>query len=300
MNTSYKAIVNEFIVWIDTLGYSDSIKYNCKLAVNEFFQWLEQKQITGINQLTDKHIADYHAFLETRPNMRYKGRLLSSAHLNKNYFAIDKFLEFLQQYGLTSAPIPTNRRMEVNQEAQILKIETLTQDEIKTLYNCIPDTYQTLLFEQRQRNQYELKLIFALYYGCGLRRSEGYKLTAKDVDFDKKTVFVQQGKGYKDRIVPMSTGVYNQLQDYVYNFRSRLKLNHNRLFINQDQVIYLRIKHLQKICNDPNIRAKRITLHTLRHSIATHLLQNGMSLENIALFLGHSSLDSTQIYTHLI
>jgi integrase/recombinase XerD len=98
----------------------------------------------------------------------------------------------------------------------------------------------------------------------------------------------------------MSTGVYKDLLDYIYNYRNHLKLNHNRLFIFSGQAILLKLKHLYNACNDEVIKSKHITLHTLRHAIATHLLQNGMTLENIALFLGHSSLDSTQIYTHLI
>jgi integrase/recombinase XerD len=65
-------------------------------------------------------------------------------------------------------------------------------------------------------------------------------------------------------------------------------------------MVRLRLKDLQKICTDENMRKKRITTHILRHSIATHLLQNGMNIENIALFLGHSSLVSTQIYTHIV
>ena len=127
-----------------------------------------------------------------------------------------------------------------------------------------------------------------------------WNLQIQDIDFDKKTIFVRQGKGSKDRIVPMSEGVYKEVQNYIYNFRHRLKLNHNRLFIYNAQAQFLRLKHLQKICKDENIKAKRITLHSLRHSIATHLLENGMKIENIALFLGHSDLDSTQIYTHFV
>jgi len=148
--------------------------------------------------------------------------------------------------------------------------------------------------------KYELKLVFALFYGCGLRRSEGDKLQIQNVDFEQKTIFIEQGKNYKDRIVPMSENVCNNLKDYIYNYRKSLKLNHNRLFACGMQTQVQRLHHLQKICTDEQIREKRITLHILRHSIATHLLQNGMSIDNIALFLGHSSLDSTQIYTHLI
>ena len=300
MNTGYKTILAEYTAWLDTLGYSESGITYCMRAICLFFNWLEEKEIQSINLLTTKHIHDYHFYLETRPNWKYKGTMLSNSHLNHNFFAIDKLCEFLHQYGMSSAPVPTNRRLKMDEMARIRKIETLTQEEIKILYNCIPNTYPKIPFEKRQPKQHELRLIFALYYGCGLRLSEGYKLQIKDVDFDKKTVFVRQGKNYKDRIVPMSEGVYREIEDYVYNFRHRLKLNHNRLFFSEKHVLKDRLIYLKEACPDEKIKAKRLTMHILRHSIATHLLQNGMSIENISLFLGHSSLDTTQIYTHIV
>jgi len=299
-NASYKAIVAEFVMWLNTLGFSDRTVNDCKFRLYYFFEWLENKQVQSIKQLTDKHITEYCAYLETRPNKLYKGRLLSVRHLNGNFYALDKLLEFLHQYGVTSAPLPTNKRMEIDKQERIKKIEVLTQQEIKTLFDCIPNTYSTFPFAERQAKQYELKLIFALLYGCGLRCLEGWNLQIKDVDFDKKTIFVRQGKNYKDRIVPMNNNVYEVVKDYIYNFRKTLKLNHNRLFVSCYGLILLRLKYLQNVCTDENIKAKRLSPHVLRHSIATHLLQNGMNIENIALFLGHSCLDSTQIYTHLI
>jgi len=300
MNANYTAISEEYVKWLETLGFSGSTVYNCKLYIKDFFEWLEERQIKNITQLTGRNIMEYHNHLETRPHKIHKERLLSIGLLNQNFVAIDKLLEFLHQYGMTGAPVPASRRMKVDKQERINKIEVFTQQEIKTLYNCITDTYLNFPFEERQVKQYELKLIFALCYGCGLRRSESYNMCIQDVDFDRKTVFVRQGKNYKDRIIPMSAGVYSELQDYIYNFRHRLKLNHNRLFISQRCMLHERLKYLQNTCNDENIRAKRLTLHILRHSIATHLLQNGMSIENIALFLGHGCLESTQIYTHLI
>jgi integrase/recombinase XerD len=98
----------------------------------------------------------------------------------------------------------------------------------------------------------------------------------------------------------MNTNVYNALQHYIYNFRNLQKLKHKRLFITGAYSLNVSLQRLQQATNNEAIQAKHITLHTLRHSIATHLLQNGMSIESIALFLGHSSLESTQVYTHLI
>jgi len=300
MNTSYKTIIAEYTVWLDTLGFSGGMIYDYKFRLYDFFEWLENRQTQSINQLTNKHIVEYHAYLETRPNKKDSGRLLSASHLNHNFLAIDKLLEFLHQYGMENAPVPTNYRMKMDEQERIRKIEVLTQEEVKTLYNSIPNTYGRFLCAERQARQYELKLIFALYYACGLRLSEGYKLRIQDIDFEKKTIFVEQGKNYKDRIIPMSDGVYRDLQDYIYNYRHRLKLKHNRLFVYKKGTLHYKLKYLQRTCDDETIKAKRLSLHVLRHSIATHLLQNGMSIENISLFLGHNSLDTTQIYTHLI
>ena len=300
MNIGYKTIVNEYVTWLDTLGYSQNMVYQYKFCLRDFFEWLENRQIHSINLLNNKHINDYHAYLETRPNKLVKGRLLGTSSLIRNFSAVDKLLEFLHNYGVASVPAPVNRKIKTDKVEQMLKIQVFTQKEIKTLYNCISNTYQNMPFEKRQEKHYELKLIFALCYGCGLRKTEAYNLCIQDVNFEKKTVFVRQGKNYKDRIVPMSAGVYKELQDYIYNFRNRLKLNHNRLFTLCKAMFVEKLKHLQNACNEEVIKKKRLYPHILRHSIATHLLQNGMSIENISLFLGHSTLDTTQLYTHLV
>jgi len=300
MNAHYKIIIEEYGTWLATLGFCDKNVYSYKLLLRDFFEWLEHKKIDNINCLNNSHIKEYHNFLETRPNKFKKGRLLCEFSLYHNFTAINKLCEFLHQYGMVNAPVPVKLHIKIDKTERINKIQVLTHNEIKTLFNSIENTYNYFNFEKRQIRHYELKLIFALYYGCGLRYTEGWNLQIKDVDFDKKTVFVRQGKNYKDRIVPMNENICNIIKDYVYNFRHKLKLNHNRLFTCGKSTIKDRLQELQKVCQDENIKAKKVYLHLLRHSIATHLLQNGMSIENISLFLGHSSLDATQIYTHLI
>jgi integrase/recombinase XerD len=195
--------------------------------------------------------------------------------------------------------IPTNYRLYIDQHVRINNIQPLTQAEIKQLQDCIKDSFLHLNYKQRQIKQAQLKLVFVLYYACGLRRTEGYNLTIQDIDFDHKTLFIRQGKNYKDRIIPMNKNVYLSLQDYIYNHRNQIKTNHNRLFINNTNTLLKHLKHLQSVCPIQSIKDKTLTLHLLRHSIATHLLQNGMSIENISRFLGHTSLSTTQIYTHI-
>lgn len=297
-NASFIAVVAEYAAWLDTLGFSSGVVYDYKFRIRDFFGWLESQNIQALTLLTQKHIDTYFKYLQTRPNKRRKGSL-STAHLNHNFAAVDKLLEFLQQHGFTNVLIPTLHRIKPDKQTRINRIEILTQEEIKTLYGCIDNAYSHFSFKHREAKQYQLRLIFALYYGCGLRRREGSKIKTEDIDFDRRTVFIEKGKGYKDRIVPMSAGVYTALQDYVYNFRQKLKLPHKRLFIVTSGCLNDSLQYLQSICDDEAIKAKRLSLHVLRHSIATHLLQNGMSIENIALFLGHSTLESTQVYTHV-
>jgi integrase/recombinase XerD len=226
----------------------------------------------------------------------YRYTILSTSFLNHHFLAIDKLCEYLHQMDVHTAPIPTNYRLKPDKEQRIKNIQPLTKEEIKLLQSNIANSYSHFSYKEREAKHEQLKLVFALYYGCGLRRNEGYQLTADDIDFNQKTIFVKQGKNYKDRIVPMNGSICNALQHYIYNFRNLQKATHNRLFLSTTGTLNDSLKDLQQRTDI----TKKITFHILRHSIATHLLQNGMSIESIALFLGHSSLESTQIYTHLI
>jgi integrase/recombinase XerD len=296
----YKRIHEQYIRWLDILGFSQATIAGFILNVKDFFEYLEDNNILSIRDLTQKHILIYFEYLQTRPNKLYKGTGLSATHLNHNFDAINKLCQFLHHAGWESAPIPVNKRLKINHEEQLRKIQPFTQDEIRELYSDIDKTFENLPFEIRERRHEQLKLVFALFYGCGLRMSEGMKLTVKDINFDRRTVFVHQGKYYKDRIVPMGEGVFRIVENYVYNFRKRALTKHNRLFINAPVMLRRSLDELKNVCKNPEIQDKRLTLHILRHTIATHLLQNGVSIENIAKFLGHTSLASTQIYTHLI
>jgi len=315
LSENFTFLNQEYKNWLDTLGFSHSIVYGYNLHVGEFFDYLELKGLHHITNLTKNHINYYYNYLQTRPNKRRKGGL-GVAHLNRNFDAIDKLMEFLHQTGMDNAPEPINYRITEDRQERINNIQPFTKEEIKELQANITNTYNHFTFNQREGKQAQLKLIFALFYGCGLRRAEGMKLKITDVNFENKTIFVHQGKNYKDRIVPMSDGVYRALQDYIYNFRNLQKINHKKLFVHSDCSLANSLKDLQKTCAEHSrsttqdeassaelcrsIQSKKIGFHLLRHSIATHLLQNGVGIENIAQFLGHSSLESTQIYTHII
>ena len=140
----------------------------------------------------------------------------------------------------------------------------------------------------------------------GLRRNEGVHVDVPDINFDRSILHVRKGKAYKERLVPISKTSLKHLEEYIYDHRPILQTGNNQaLFLShqgqrvQGQTLNLRLRYLVSKTEIPELQEKEIGLHTLRHSIATHLLQAGMKLESISRFLGHSSLESTQIYTHL-
>jgi len=148
--------------------------------------------------------------------------------------------------------------------------------------------------------------MLAVFYGCGLRRNEGVQLDISDINFDRSMLHVRKGKNYKERLVPISKASLKHLQEYIYDYRPQLSQSKiEAVFLSQrgfrisGQSLLLRLKSLQLLSGNLDLQSKEIGLHTLRHSIATHLLSAGMKMESISRFLGHSSLESTQIYTHL-
>lgn len=300
MNKHYTAIHTEYIHWIKVLGYSQATQGICRKGITFFFTWLPTQSVHHITELEQQHIETYFEYLQTRPNKHNNKTALSKSYLNKHFDAVDKLLQFLHQHGFTKTLLPTNYRIKKTKEERVYNITPFSQTEIRTLASGINQSIEHLPFKQRERKEQQLKLAFALFYACGLRRSEGFAVEIRHVDFDRRILFVEQGKNYKDRIIPLSENTYNVLQDYVYSFRALQKVGHQRLFINPEPTLIYWLRELQKSCPDKAVKQKRLSLHILRHSIATHLLENGMSIENIALFLGHDSIATTQLYTHFL
>lgn len=297
MNNSYNALINAYTEYLQTLGFAATTVYDFPRFVADFLLWLEQKGISRINQLTTKTVFAYFTHLEHARGKRTK-QTFSTSHLNRNFFAVDKFLEFLHHNGLDTAPPPTRYLLERSRKKPL---QFLTPDEIQTLYNTIPFTFPDLTFAIREARHKAVKLMLDLCYGCGLRRSEALNLKISDVNFEQRVIHVKQGKNYKDRFVPMSKKVYEGIQLFVYQYR-RAYPSHRPAYLYPfgSAAIAEALEMLVNNCNDETIKAKKPSLHTLRHSIATHLLQNGMTIENIARFLGHSTLESTKIYTHIV
>lgn len=297
---SFQYIEKSFREWLDVLGYAQSTVYQMPNSLREFFYYLEQNDITQITQLEVKQIREYYAQLKTRSNTR-RGGGLSNSYLNKHLQMLYKFSEYLRQSGRMVLPA-LNIEWEENDTEEI---EYLTQDEIKELFTA---TYGYNEGTQLEPLNSRDRAILCIFYGCGLRRNEGRSLDLSDINFDRQIIHVRKGKAYKERFVPFNKSLAKHLQEYVYDARPQLVKDKREeaFFISQrgtrmdSMSMGLRLKLLQQRTDNIELQNKNVRLHVLRHSIATHFLQNGMSLEKIARFLGHASLESTQVYTHLV
>jgi site-specific recombinase XerD len=201
---------------------------------------------------------------------------------------IRKFVRYLTESGQGSFTV----KLRIKGKSTNIK-SILTLQEISKLYDAVKDD----IFGLRD------KAMLALYYGCGLRKNEAVNVNVGDILAGKDLVYVRKGKGYKERYVPLAGSAKADLENYILYARPHLAgdKKNDALFLNvsgnslSGDTCYMR---LQTLKNTAGIH-KPVGLHTLRHSIASHLLHSGMQLEQIQRFLGHSSMESTQIYTHL-
>jgi len=299
-NPSYEHLEKGFKEWLDILGYNSMSVYNMPNIVREFLHFLDNNQVKHITQLKQKHYKAYFKYISTRTNNR-RGGALSNNYINKHLQAIEKLYEYLAHKGTKGIPPITIRQLKLHTQERII----LTQSEIKELYKA---TYlNTNTFEQEAFGARDRALL-TVCYACGLRRKEAINLSIDNINFDTRIMHVKKGKNYKERLVPFSKQSLKYLQEWVYDYRLMLVISkkESALFIGRNGkaissgTLYTRLKLLQQKIDNPTLQNKVIGLHTLRHSIATHLLQNGMELQKIQRFLGHSSLETTQIYTHLI
>ena len=300
-NASFRYIEQSFREWLDILGYSEITVYNLPNMIRELLHYMESQRLNNIKDLTIQTIEEYYNGLKERSNQRKDGGALSSGHLNKHIQALRKFTEYLRTVGRVQIPL-----LKLENEASENYPEWLTKEEIQDLIKAsyIDNSYNFKATQAAFRSRD--RAMIAIFYGCGLRRNEGVHVDVSDINFDNAILHVRKGKAYKERFVPISPTSIQYLQEYIYDYRPALQTGHSAaLFLShhgkrmQGQTLNLRLRYLIDKTENPELQEKEIGLHTLRHSIATHLLQAGMKLESISRFLGHSSLESTQIYTHL-
>jgi integrase/recombinase XerD len=275
------SLIASFKAWLYQLGYSEGTRNMLPACVREF---LQQQRVTDIQCIEPRQISDFYTWLQTRPLKKRSGAL-SEMMIHHYVYALKTFFSWLEITGqIYYNPISG---LVFPQPAQNSR-EPLSREEMKRLFEAATSGKETALLH--------------LFYSCGLRRSEGEALNIADVRYKEQLLYVRSGKGAKRRVVPMTAAVAKELEAYWLEERcgySAKKVKDEEAFmLNRigKRMSGAGYNDLFKILAGRAGLSAEITLHHLRHSIATHLLQSGMSLEQVRDFLGHSFLETTQLY----
>lgn len=278
-------LIDQFIRYMQIdQGRSQNTLQNYRLDLIKFSEFLETENVEQINNITQQHIQLFLA------QLREKGyassttnRMLSSLRQFFNHLLRE---EIIDQSPMTLIDSPKKQKH---------LPDTLSVEQVDAIIDAVDINTNHGLRD---------RAIFELMYATGLRVSE---LTSLKLDeLHLSLGFIQTiGKGNKERIIPLGEEASYWLQKYLdevrFQFNAKSKKSTNAVFLTQRGDAFTRQgiwKNLKKYVQLANI-STNVTPHTLRHSFATHLLENGADLRMVQELLGHSDISTTQIYTHI-
>jgi len=272
--------------FLDHISLERGLSINTRKAyaddIGQFLGWLDQKGVTSLNQVSRKQILDHL--------MAMKARGMTTNSISRHLVSIKVFFRFLQQEGMLDRNVTDT--MDSPKLWKILP-DTLSEKEVDRLLRA-PDMRKPLGVRDRA--------ILEIMYASGLRVSELANLQLSDLHIDDGYIRVV-GKGRKERVIPVARGSANILECYLGEIRPMLCENPRlqNVFVSNRETALCRQRLWQiikKYTKEAGIM-KNVTPHTLRHSFASHLLQNGAPLRVIQEMLGHADIATTQIYTHV-
>lgn len=269
--------LNDFLSYIASeKGLSPNTIESYRRDVLNFISYLEEAQINSLNLVRELNIVNYLGSLQAKHQ--------ASASICRALIAIKVFCRFLKREGIIEANAALY--LETPKLWQLIP-EVMTAEEVELLLAQPDDS---------TANGSRDKAILELLYASGMRVSELCSLSIHAAD---ETFVRVKGKGSKERLVPIGKKAVEAIDAYLQKFRDGDR--NEALFVNQKGTRIDRIevwKMIKKYGKMAGI-AKNISPHTLRHSFATHLLDNGADLRVIQEMLGHASISSTDRYTHI-
>jgi site-specific recombinase XerD len=251
---------------LELIGYkAQTVKSLCRIA-KEYLEYTQNKTCTPL---------EYMQYLEQRKNKNHPSEKLSKSSLNGHIYGLKRYFTYLEKVEKKIIIAPF-----LNYKITLKPIDYLSIEEIKSLFI-------------KAENAKEKAILSCLYH-LGLRASEASNLKIEDIDLKNNIAFISKTKTGYQRQVPISVTAQEILKKHIGNREKEYLIQPIKSDLKRQDLL----KIIKKIAQRTTIK-KRVYSHLLRHSIATHLLQNGMELEKVSLFLGHKSLESTQRYTHI-
>lgn len=258
--------LEEFKEWLTSRRYSANTIKTYTDALERFLEFFSQKAIHEINNEDIIHFNNEYIIKNG----------YSSSFQNQVVNAVKLFFSVTENVKLELEKIHRPKR-----EKKLPNV--LSREEMKAILEPPKNVKQ--------------KAMLSLVYACGLRRSELLQLKPADVDSKRHLLMIRQAKGKKDRVVPISDKVIEMLRGYYKMYRPKVWLFEGQKIGEQYSAA-----SLQKVLHNALVAAdikKPVTLHWLRHSYATHLLESGTDTRYIQELLGQKSLKTTKIYTHV-
>jgi len=281
---SFASLIQAYLDDLKLRRCSPSTRVNTAAVLPRFFDHLKREKIRDVRRVAEEHVVSYTHRLATATTPR--GTPLSVA-TQASYLAVVKaFFGFLERRKLIlqdparGVPLPARRRLP----------RALSEREVRRLVSA-PDSWTV----KGRRDRALLDLL----YGTGLRMSECVRLDLSDVDLSQGLVLVRDGKGRKDRLLPLSGRARAALELYLRESRPEL------VKTSQEAALFLSKYGLRLGGLSVRVLVRRYgqavgikaSTHVLRHSYATHLLQGGASIREIQVLLGHKDLATTALYT---
>ena len=263
--SDYKAVPEAFLRKLETRRYAQSTVRTYVLMFEKFLNHFPL--IEAPDQLNDQNIDEYLAYLVRTEK--------SDSYINQAVNAIKFYFE--QVINMPGRFYQIDRPQKAEKLPEVISHEQA----LRMIASC---------------SNIKHRCIISLIYSAGLRRSEIVHLKIKHIDSDRMCIKVEQGKGKKDRITLLSKSLLSDLREYYKGYRPNIYL-----FEGPSGLQYS-ASSIAKIIERAGKKAgitKKVTPHMLRHSFATTLLENGTSLRHIQQLLGHNSIKTTELYTHV-
>lgn len=271
--------INQFLQYIQfEKRYSQHTLISYQNDLEQFFQYLTQYDSPALSAISTYHVRSWLAALKGEEKLSAKSinRKISSL---KSYFKYQMKVGAIEQTPMANITSPRiSRRLP----------SFLKEADIETLFSHVefPDTWKGKTD----------RLLLSLFYNTGLRLSELINLKEMQVDYYNKQIKVL-GKGNKERIIPVSTNLMQEIRNYIAEHPEKKVPN---VFVSKKgkplypRYVYNAVKQYLTIVTT----LQKKSPHVLRHTFATHLMNNGADLNAVKELLGHSSLAATQVYTH--
>lgn len=266
VNPLHEQHLNSFVLFLRSQRFARSTIKNYTSALRLFLNFYADKNVAILSQ---DHVIRFN-------NEYILAKRLSASMQNQVINAIKKFFLIIENRRIDIDAIRRPRRESVLPNV-------LSKEEVKQILDA-------------PRNL-KHRAMLSLIYACGLRRSELLCLKPIHVDSKRKLLIIKQSKGRKDRVVPLSEKIIELLRDYYKAYKPKEWLFEGQKPGNKYSTTSLQ-KVLKRALKRANIK-KAVTLHWLRHSFATHLMEGGTDMRYIQVMLGHKSSKTTEIYTHV-